>query len=144
IDISAFVASANFFIAIIYTAANLGHLIAKDLILSGRSRAEMRNDFIVALQKDAEKVSSFLSSTFMTALLINQAMLGKPVDIYKQIVINVKIVINPGKPTPEDQDEIIKLFQAGLMSRQTAIALLGYTDDENAEIQRIESERHGV
>ncbi|MGH7999891.1 MAG: hypothetical protein ACREPR_10805, partial [Brasilonema sp.] len=42
IDISAFVASANFFIAIIYTAANLGHLIAKDLILSGRSRAEMR------------------------------------------------------------------------------------------------------
>lgn len=141
IDISAFVASANFFIAIIYTAANLGHLIAKDLILSGRSRSEMRNDFIVALQKDAERLSSFFASTFMTALLMNQAMLGKPVDIYKQIVINVKIVINPGKPTPEEQDEIIKLFQAGLMSRQTAIALLGYTDDENAEIQRIESER---
>ncbi|MGH8001174.1 MAG: hypothetical protein ACREPR_17530 [Brasilonema sp.] len=56
VEIKTFVDAATFSLGTIYSQANQSHLLANDLTLSGRSRQELRNDFVIALLKDSREL----------------------------------------------------------------------------------------
>ena len=128
--IESFRASFELFSGIMHLQANQGHLLSFSLTLSGRSREELKSDFITAVNKDETGVSAAITNSLSVAI----ALLGYTATVTTRLKLNI------GKPSLEERQAILESVQAGLMSKQSAIALLGYTDDPLAELELIQSE----
>lgn len=132
--IGSFKDSFELFSGIMHLQANQGHLLSFSLALSGRSREELKSDFVTAVTKDAMAVESAISNSLGVAI----TLLGI------SAIVTARLKLNFGKPTPEERRAILETVRDGLMSKQTAIALLGYSDDPLAELELIQSEAREV
>jgi hypothetical protein len=117
---------------LLYLAFKQGHLLdTGDAGLSGESRIQMRQGFELFLQGWKRKVESAIANILNIVLRI----LG-----YTDLEVVVQLRITTGKLSAEEKDAVVKEFQAGLMSKATAIAKLGSVDDVDAELALIDEE----
>jgi hypothetical protein len=133
IDTKIFLETVQTETKIIYEAVGQGHILATDAQLSGVSRIQLRQDFITALGEDAQIIGGALAEIYKSALL----MLGQGTA---GLDIVVKCQLSVSQATPEEMREIRENYRAGLLSRATAMALLGI-DNPDAEAALIEEER---
>lgn len=143
IDVSSFVDSARFSLNVMYTQANQSHLLSNDLQISGRSRIELRNDFVVALQKDARRLQDFWGKAFQNLFYLTQyATQGAAASVSDWFSCRFHVVVNatPGLLSAEERQMVINTYAAHLMSLRTAVSLLAYADSVDAEIQQIYAE----
>lgn len=118
---------------IIYEAVGQGHILATDAQLSGVSRVQLRQDFLTALGEDAQIISGALAEIYKSALLmLGQGTAGLDLVVKCQFAVS--------QATPEEMQEIRENYSAGLLSRATAMGLLG-VDNPDAEAELIEEER---
>ena len=134
IPIVSFRDSFELFSAVIHLQCNQGHLLSYSLTLSGRSREELKAEFVTALTKDQAPIENLFSDLLTAAIYLIKPNTGA-------FNVNVQLRLSLGKPSPEERDRIITTFEKGLMSKETAIALLGYSDDPLAEIEKIKAEK---
>lgn len=101
--------------------------------LSGLSRVEMRAEFLTSLEKRAKPLQRFIGQALSYAL-----WLENPVGLVNYITIELQISLN--KLSPMELVEIRNNYQAGLLSRHSAIALQNYVDPD-MEMISIQKER---
>jgi hypothetical protein len=141
IDVSSFVESARFSVGTIYSQANQAHLLANDLLLSGRARVELRNDFVISLQKDARRLQDFWAKAFKNIFYLTQYALGNDPVPWFASAFHVRVNATPGLLAAEERQILIGTHAAGLMSKRTAVSLLGYADSVEAELEALANER---
>lgn len=132
VKVATFLESIAGFRAFIYHAFGQGHLLAEgDGNISGVSRVQLRQDFEVILNRHKRVIEAAIANIFNVVLRI----LG-----YTEFEAVVQLRVTTGKLTPDERRGIIEEFQAGLLSKATAIALLGSVEDVDAELALIEEE----
>lgn len=134
LPITSFKDSFELFSAVIHLQCNQGHLLSYSLTLSGRSREELKAEFITAVGKDQTPIEMLFSDLLGAALCI----ISTPSSNF---TITTQIRPNLGKPSPEERDRIMVAYDKGLMSKELAINLLGYSDDAQEEIEKIKKEK---
>lgn len=118
---------------LLYLAFRQGHLLSTgDANLSGESRVQMRQAFDLFLRGWRTPIEGAVAHILNVVLKI----LG-----FDNLEAVVKLNISTGKLTAEERQQIIAEYNAGLLSRATAIARLGTVSDVDAELALIESER---
>ena len=111
---------------LIYMQFSQGHLLsAGDGSLSGESRIQMRGQFELNLRGWQRRIESAIAALLNIVL----RLLG-----YENYEVVVGLTITTGKLSAEERSQIISEYQAGLMSRATAIAKLGSVSDVDAEL----------
>ena len=111
---------------LIYMQFSQGHLLsAGDGSLSGESRIQMRGQFELNLKGWKRRIESAIAAILNIVL----RLLG-----YETYEVVVGLTITTGKLSAEERAQIISEYQAGLMSRATAIAKLGTVADVDAEL----------
>ncbi len=117
---------------LMYLEFKQGHLLSQgDGGLSGESRIQMRQGFELYLKGFKRRIESAIANILNIVLKI----LG-----YEGFEVVVELRITTGKLTSDERQIIISEYQAGLMSRATAMAMLGSTDPDS-ELQLIEEEQ---
>lgn len=134
LPIISFRESFELFNAVIHLQVNQGHLLSYSLTLSGRSREELKSEFVIALTKDQTPVESIVAELLTAAIMMVSPLVG-------EFTATVQTRLSLGKPSPEERAGILAAYKEGLMSRETAIAQLGYVDDPLAEIDKIKKEK---
>jgi hypothetical protein len=134
VDVAPFMEAYKANAALFYEAFGQGHVLASDLILSGVSRQQLRQDFQLAVSEDASALRVALADLYAAAYLL--AKPGSPIDL--DIIVEPRLAI--ADPSPEDIDAAIKVYEAGLRSQRSSMALVGVENPE-AELVQIESER---
>ncbi len=99
--------------------------------LSGESRIQQRQEFELFLRGWKRKVESAIANILNIVLKI----LG-----YENLEAVVELQISTGKLSAEERTAVISEFQAGLLSKSTAIAKLGTVSDVDAELALIDEE----
>lgn len=119
--------------SLLYLEFRQAHLLASDVGgISFESRVQARQNFEVHLSGWKRPIETALANVLNIVLkLLNYEGLEAVVDLQ----------ITTGKLTPEEKKAIIDEFKAGLMSKTTAIAILGSVSDVDAELALIEEER---
>jgi hypothetical protein len=141
IDVTSFIESARFSVGTIYSQANQAHLLANDLLLSGRARVELRNDFVISLQKDARRLQDFWAKAFKNVFYLTQYALGNDPKSWFAALFHVRVNATPGLLAAEERQILISTHAAGLASKRTVISLLGYADSVEAELEAISNEQ---
>jgi hypothetical protein len=113
-----------------------GHILATDSQLSGVSRVQLRQDFVTALGEDASAISGALAEIYKSALLMLD-----PESVNLDLVVKCQLSVS--QPTPEEMREIRANYQAGLLSRSTAMSFLGI-DNPDAEAGLISEEKEST
>lgn len=132
IDIATLVGSFHADIELIYRQFRQSYrLQASQGTLSGESRIQQRQEFELFLRGWKRKVESAIANILNIVLKI----LG-----YQNLEAVVELQISTGKLSAEERQAIIAEFQAGLLSKATAIAKLGTVSDVDAELSLIEEE----
>ncbi|NES64677.1 MAG: hypothetical protein F6K24_05155, partial [Okeania sp. SIO2D1] len=108
-----------------------GHILAEDLDISGKSRIELRNEFVKHLGKQALHLGKAISDALFVA-----ACFANPQWLEYRLTATLQIDI--GKPSPEDRAAIRADFLAKMLSLPTAIALQDYVTDPQEELALIE------
>lgn len=134
IEIDNFLKTIQFTAEQIYLAARMGHLLSSAEEISGRSRQILRDDHVLSLQEDAKRLEESISHAFSIAWMIET-------NNATRLALQSKLRPDAGKATSEEQREIRDNYKEGLISRKTAIALLGYVDSADAEVERIIEEQ---
>ena len=132
IDPSMFLETVQAEIKIIYESMGQGHILATDSQLSGVSRVQLRQDFVTAIGEDALAISGALAEIYKSALLMLD-----PESANLDLVVKCQLSVS--QPTPEEMREIRANYQAGLLSRSTAMSLMGI-DNPDAEAELISEE----
>ncbi|MEO1208861.1 MAG: hypothetical protein AAFX78_04885 [Cyanobacteria bacterium J06638_20] len=118
---------------LLYLEYKQGHLLStSDGTLSGESRIQARQGFELFLRGWKRPIESAIANTLNVVL----RLLG-----YEQYEAVVELRISTGKLSAEERQEIRSDYEAGLLSRASAIALSGLSDDPDAEMALIEEER---
>lgn len=132
VNVATFLESIAGFRAFIYHAFGQGHLLSEgDGNISGVSRIQLRQDFEVILNRQKRILEAAIANIFNVVLKI----LG-----YTEFEAVVQLRVTTGKLTPDERRSVIEEFTAGLLSKATAIALLGSVEDVDAELALIEEE----
>lgn len=119
----------------VYHAFGQGHMIASsDGAISGVSRIQLRADFELMLKRQKRVIQAAIANIFNVVL----RLLG-----YTELTAVVELRISTGKLSPEERQQVVAEFQAGLLSKTTAIAMLGSVEDVDAELALIAEERKG-
>ncbi|MCP5016150.1 MAG: hypothetical protein GY938_12900 [Ketobacter sp.] len=124
--------------AILEEARQLHVLQNGDGGVSGVSRVQARAEFNNSLSSTVRQLNRLYEWLCIAPLKIAATLSGNE-GMFDSIKPSVKIRVNLGPLTPEEIDAIIKKFEAGLMSRDTALQALGSRDVE-AEVLRIEED----
>jgi hypothetical protein len=133
VDVTSFDTTVKAQIAGLYEEFGQAHILGADTQLSGVSRVQLRQDFVLSCQEDAAALRIALSDLFAcTLLLVGQA---SP-DI--RIAVEPRLAI--AEPLPEEKDVTRADYEADLLSQHTAMARNG-VDDPDAEIERINEEK---
>lgn len=99
--------------------------------LSGESRLQMRAAMMVHLQRWKRKIESAFSNSLNLILLLSD---------YENFQATVNLQLSTGPMSAEELNALVTQYKEGLLSRETAIALLGSVQDPTAEIEKIERE----
>lgn len=126
-------------LAILDQVGQLHAEIAGDATASGESRKQARAEFATTLARTKTRLDDAGRWLIETALAWAAAISGQP-DRYAALRCEFAAQVDPGPLTADERNEIIKEYEAGLLSRETAIARLG-GDDPDAEIARINAEQ---
>jgi hypothetical protein len=114
-------------------------LISGDATASGESRIQARAQFLASLRPTAAAVEGALRAILDAALAWAAAAVGQG-GRFAPIRADVTCQIDAGPLTSDERRLIIEQQAAGLLSEETAMALLG-VDDVDAERARINAER---
>lgn len=118
---------------LMYMAFRQGHLLsAGDAGMSGESRIQMRQSFDLHLRGWRVPVEGAIAHILNVVLKI----LG-----FENLEAVVKLNISTGKLSSEERQQVIAEYNAGLLSKATAMARLGTVTDVDAELALIEEER---
>ena len=118
-------------------ADQLHVLIQGEAAPSGVSRQQARRDHQRSLRDTADCLELGLAWMFETAMAMAEAFMGdagKWTDDY-EVVIETRL--DAGPASPEQEDSRIKLVEAGLLSKRTAVSL-GEIEDVDSEMGDIE------
>lgn len=110
-------------------------LMVGDSTTTGESRIQSRQDFLKKCQQYKNPLDKFCSRILTTLLHLAADISGKP-DYFKGIVVNFDSKISAGELSAAEQQVIVSRYQAQLISRETALTLLG-TEDPIVEIDKI-------
>lgn len=126
VEIRTFLESIQLDRSLLYLEHKQGHLLsAGDGGLSGVSRIQLRQGFELHLRGWKRPIESAIGNILNIVLRI----LG-----YSNLEAVVELKITTGKLSAEEKNQIITEYQAGLISRTTAIAKLGTVGDVDAEL----------
>lgn len=118
--------------ALIYHAMGQAHLLSADSQISGIARQVLRQDAKLKANQYARTITSALESLLTVLLLLfGYTDLRVKVDLRQAIQL----------VSPEEKAQILQEYNAGLISRATAIAQLGTVEDADAELALIEQEQ---
>ncbi|MEM9486505.1 MAG: phage portal protein, partial [Cyanobacteria bacterium P01_F01_bin.116] len=113
-----------------------GHLLADgDGGLSGESRIQMRQNFELYLRAWKRPIESAISNILNIVLRLLD---------YTELEAVVQLNITTGKLSSEERQAVISEYQAGLLSKATALAQLDSVDDVDAELALIDEERQAA
>jgi len=133
VQISTFEQSIQINRTLLYLEFRQGHLLSTgDGGLSGESRLQARAGFELHLRGWKRPIESAIANTLNIVLRI----LG-----YEDLEAVVELSITTGKLSAPERAEIRADYQAGLLSRASAIAKSGLADDPDAEIALIDEEK---
>lgn len=122
-------------VALIYHAMGEGHLLASDTNLSGVSRSILRQDASLKASQYERVIVSAIESMLMSVLrLMGYQDLRTTVQLRKAIDF----------VSPDERAQIIAEYNAGLISKATAIAHIGTVDDVDAELELIDAESSAI
>lgn len=131
VDTSSFDRSFKIGLETIYRTARLGHLLSEgDGSISGISRITMKSSYYIALKALAKPIEELLESIYESVLYL--------IGAYQPI--EVKLQITSGETLPEERKQILEEFNAGLISRRTAMMQVGI-EDPVAEEKQLQTER---
>lgn len=118
--------------AMLYREFSQSHLLGdSDAGLSGESRIQQRQAFELALRGAAGRIESAIGNVLNIVLRLLD---------YQGYEVVVQLQVTTGKLSSEEQKTVIAQYQAGLLSRTTAMAMLGIKDPD-AEMALIEAEQ---
>jgi len=120
-------------------------VISGDATASAVSRVQSRASFTRALLKLKPKVEKVLRELFETVLCLACGLAGEEALLQRYKAgyrIRVDLKPDAGPLTPEERKVIVEQYQAGLMSAELAMVMLGI-EDVGAEFNRIASEGAG-
>ena len=140
IPVDSFEKTVRMFSTAIYRLVGQEHRLSQDLVLSGKSREELRSDFQSTVEKDASILQLVLSQLLMTAFYMSKR--GEDLTPYQEIDLSIKMQVRVGLPSSDERREIRENYKAGLMSKRTAIAAQQYVEDPQTELDRIEVEEN--
>ncbi len=100
-------------------------LQAAEGTLSGESRIQQRQEFELFLRGWKRKIEAAIANILNIVL----KLLG-----YGELEVVVDLQITTGKLSGEERQAVIAEYQAGLISKATAISLLGSVSDVDAEL----------
>lgn len=106
---------------------------------SAISRIQARADYLNSLRKPKEQVEECMRSV-LTAMLQFAELISGQKGRFDGLNVSVECKVDAGPLTPEERAAIADLYKLDLLSRETAMQLLG-VEDVDAEIQRIDEER---
>jgi hypothetical protein len=130
IDPDTFLKTYSNFSHIIYDQCNQSWVSNIGLVLSEKSRKEAIKDFNLAIIKDSEKLGFALSDLFSVC----NFLLGNKQKVDVNTLPNLEI-------DDETRKIIIELHKERLMSKRTAITLLGFVADADAELAELAKEK---
>lgn len=116
---------------IIYHAMGQGHLLASDSQMSGVARQVLRQDAVLKIAQYERTIVSALES-LLTVLLKYLEFEGVRVSVQLRKAIDFI--------SPEEKAAIIAEYREGLISKATAMAMLGTVDDVDAELLLLDQE----
>jgi hypothetical protein len=132
VDIKSFVDSIQIDRTLLYMEAKQGHLLSvTDGGLSGESRIQMRHSFYLHLNGYKKRVESAIANVLNIVL----KLLG-----YESLEVTVDLQITTGKLSAEEQRMVMEQYSKGLLSKATAIGLLGSVADVDSELAAIDEE----
>ncbi|MBE7384402.1 MAG: hypothetical protein F6J95_023685 [Leptolyngbya sp. SIO1E4] len=133
VDNASLVASVSLDRTLLYLEFCQGHLLsAGDGSLSGESRIQMRSQFELHLRGWKRRVESAIANILNIVLRI----LG-----YEGYEAVITLQLCTGRLSSEERQVYIAEYQAGLLSKATAIAKLGSVSDVDAELSLISEEQ---
>jgi hypothetical protein len=116
---------------IIYHAMGQGHLLASDSQMSGVARQVLRQDAVLKIAQYERTIVSAIES-LLTVLLKHLKFEGVRVSVQLRKAIDFI--------SAEEKAAIVAEYNAGLISKATAIAMLGTVDDVDAELLLLDQE----
>lgn len=132
VGVSTFLESVAAFRSWIYHQFGQGHLLADgDGSLSGVSRIQLRQDFEVALTRQKRVIEAAIAQILNVVLRLLD---------YPDLEVVVQLRISTGKLSPEERAAVLLELERGLLSKSTAMSLLGSVDDVDAELELIRAE----
>lgn len=138
VDVEPFLKAVRATAALIYEQFGQGHVLASDYSISGVSRQQLRQDFVLAISEDVTALQVAQSEIYAAAHLLNVDDLASlPAGFDVQVQPRVAIA----DPTPEEVNSTLAIYNSSLMSKRTAMQQVGIENPE-AEIQQINAERN--
>lgn len=132
VGVDTFIDSINTDLQLLYREFRQGHLLADgDGGLSGESRIQMRQNFELYLRACKRPIESAIANVLNIVL----RLLG-----YTELEAVVQLNITTGKLSSEERQAVIGEYQAGLLSKATALAQLDSVGDVDAELALIKEE----
>ncbi len=114
-------------------------LMSGDATATGVSRIQARAVHEARLGRTKVALDGFLRWEKETHLAAGAAVLRQPQE-YADLRVEANMIIETGPLTPDEQRVIVERVEKGLLSLETALALLG-ADDPDAEKAKIRAER---
>lgn len=134
-----FLATADaYYRKILHQTHQLHTVLAGEAVAAAISRIHSRADFTSDLEKTATQVEGLLVWLVNTLLHAAGELSGNS-GRYTELRPTVQVMIDPGPITGDERRAIIESYQAGLISKRTAIKALGIVDAE-AEIAELDKE----
>ena len=132
VSVETFIDSINTDLQLLYREFRQGHLLADtDGGLSGESRIQMRQNFELYLKAWKRPIESAIANILNIVLRLLD---------YTELEAVVQLNITTGKLSSEERSSVIGEYQAGLLSKSTALEQLDSVDDVDAELALIKEE----
>jgi hypothetical protein len=115
------------------------HLLNADSAPAARSRVEARMDFLNNMRMTQAPLERLGRWLLETVLALAEAISNQPGKYSDQLRADFTCRVQVGQLTAEEQTALKDMVEAGLMSREDAMALLG-VDDVDLAISKINSQ----
>lgn len=126
----------------IYTACNQRHIAQQSRgNTSAEYLIEMRADYADSLLETQPDLERLLSNAFKARLCMAAFLAGdgEALETFKAGYVRVALMLNAGPISGGQAQEILARVAAGLLSKETAMILLGI-DDPDAELDKIKAQ----
>ena len=133
----------EFFTTEIYSAFNQRHIQARTSAnASGEMLVEMRSDYADSLLETKPDLEKLLRLLKKARLCLAAYLAGDnaALETFKAGRVRVDLQLNAGPLSAAERAEVLKRLDAGLLSNETAMLLLG-TEDVDAELEKIRAQQ---